>query len=167
MPEPTIEVELPDGSRRSLPPGATGADLAAAIGRRLSRDAIAVDVDGELVDLSRPLRDGATVRVVVAASEEGRHVLRHSTAHVLAQAVCSLWPGARYAIGPAIADGFYYDFELPDGARFHDEDLARIEQAMREIVAEGQPFEREEHTLAEGLELFAAQPFKQEIIEGV
>ncbi|MHB1599466.1 MAG: threonine--tRNA ligase [Acidimicrobiales bacterium] len=167
MPEPTIEVELPDGSRRSLPPGATGADLAAAIGRRLSRDAIVVDVDGELVDLSRPLRDGATVRVVVAASEEGRHVLRHSTAHVLAQAVCSLWPGARYAIGPAIADGFYYDFELPDGARFHDEDLARIEQAMREIVAEGQPFEREEHTLAEGLELFAAQPFKQEIIEGV
>ncbi len=167
MPEPTIEVELPDGSRRSLPSGATGADLAAAIGRRLARDAIVVEVDGELADLSRPLSDGAKVRVVVAASEEGRHVLRHSTAHVLAQAVCSLWPGARYAIGPAIADGFYYDFELPDGARFHDEDLARIEQAMREIVAEGQPFEREEHTLAEGLELFAAQPFKQEIIEGV
>ena len=167
MPESTIEVELPDGSRKVLAAGSTGSDLAAAIGRRLAKDAVVVDVDGVLVDLSQPLHDGATVRVVVAGSDEGRQVLRHSTAHVLAQAVCSLWPGARYAIGPPIADGFYYDFELPDGARFHDEDLPRIEQAMRAIVAEDQPFERAEHSVADGLEIFATQPFKREIIEGV
>ncbi|MCU1495290.1 MAG: thrS2 [Acidimicrobiaceae bacterium] len=162
-----IAVELPDGSTRVLPSGATGADLAASIGRRLARDAVVIEVDGRLVDLSLPLRDGAHVRVVVAASDDGRHVLRHSTAHVLAQAVLSLWPGARFAIGPPIADGFYYDFELPGGAHFSDADLPRIEQRMREIVSEDQPFAREEHTVVEGLELFADQPFKREIIEGV
>ncbi len=163
----SITVELPDGSTRRVPSGSTGADLAAVIGRRLARDAVAVEIDGELADLTRALPDGAKVRVVVDASEEGRAVLRHSTAHVLAQAVCSLWPGAAYAIGPPIADGFYYDFELPGGARFHDEDLERIEQRMREIVEEDQPFVREEHSIESGLELFADQPFKREIIERV
>jgi len=162
-----IAVVLPDGSRRTLPSGSTGADLAAAIGRRLARDAVAVEVDGELADLGAPLHDGAQVRVVTAGSEEGRHVLRHSTAHVMAQAVLSLWPGARFAIGPPITDGFYYDFELPGGAHFSEEDLPRIEARMREIVAEAQPFVREEHSIEEGLALFADQPFKREIIEGV
>ncbi|MGH9056059.1 MAG: threonine--tRNA ligase [Acidimicrobiales bacterium] len=100
-------------------------------------------------------------------AEEHRHVLRHSTAHVLAQAVTDLWPGARYAIGPPIEDGFYYDFELPGGRHFSDDDLPRIEERMREIVAEDQPFVREEHTVAEGLQIFAGQPYKVEIIEGV
>ena len=104
---------------------------------------------------------------MTADTDEGRVVLRHSTAHVLAQAVRRLWPGAAYAIGPAIADGFYYDFDLPDAARFSDEDLGRIESEMRAIMAEAQPFVREEHTISEGLELFADQPYKREIIEGV
>ena len=86
---------------------------------------------------------------------------------MLAQAVLRLWPGARYAIGPAIADGFYYDFDLPHDARFSDEDLDRITAEMRAIIAEAQPFVREEHTIAEGLEIFADQPYKREIIEGV
>ena len=94
-------------------------------------------------------------------------MLRHSTAHVLAQAVLRLWPGAHYAIGPVIDDGFYYDFELPGGAHFSDDDLERIEATMREIVAEDQPFDRHEHTFDEGLALFADQPFKTEIIEAV
>jgi len=162
-----ISVVLPDGSRRTLPAGSTGAVLAGAIGRRLARDAVAVEVDGQLADLGAPLHDGAAVRVVTAANEEGRHVLRHSTAHVMAQAVLSLWPGARFAIGPPIADGFYYDFELPGGAHFSEEDLPRIEARMREIVAEDQPFVREEHTIEEGLSLFGDQPYKREIIEGV
>jgi len=93
--------------------------------------------------------------------------LRHSTAHVLAQAVTDLFPGAKYAIGPAIADGFYYDFELPDGAHFADDDLARIEARMQEIVAADQPFEREEVDRDAGLALFADQPYKVEIIERV
>jgi len=169
--EPTanspISVTLPDGTARTLPAGSTGADLAAAIGPRLAQAAIAVLVDGAPRDLSAPLADGSAVQVVTAPSPEGRDILRHSTAHVMAQAVTRLWPGARYAIGPAIEDGFYYDFELPGGARFTDEDIALIEAEMREVIAEDQLFVREEHSLDDGLELFASQPYKREIIEGV
>ncbi|MEI6710445.1 MAG: threonine--tRNA ligase, partial [Actinomycetota bacterium] len=92
---------------------------------------------------------------------------RHSTAHVLAQAVTRLWPGAHFAIGPAIADGFYYDFELPGNGSFSDDDLPRIEAEMRKIIAEDQPFTRSEHSFAEGLELFKSQPYKVEIIKAV
>src|SRR5688572_2522649 len=92
-------------------------------------------------------------------------VLRHSTAHVMAQAVCDLWPGAKYAIGPPIEDGFYYDFDLPE--QLTPEDLPRIEARMREIVAAEQPFNREEVSRDEALRRFADQPYKVEIIEGV
>jgi threonyl-tRNA synthetase len=162
-----ISVTLPDGSERHLPDGATGTTLAASIGRRLAEAAVAVEVDGELRDLWRQLADGAKVRIVTGDTDEGRAVLRHSTSHVLAQAVLGLWPGARFAIGPSISDGFYYDFDLPGGAHFSDNDLERIEARMREIMAEAQPFVREEHTIAGGLELFADQPYKREIIERV
>ncbi len=162
-----ITVVLPDGAHRALPAGARAADLAAALGARLAKAAVAAEVDGVLVDLSTELSDGARVRIVTADSEDGRHVLRHSTAHVMAQAVCALWPGARYAIGPPIADGFYYDFELPGGEHFRDEDLARIDAEMRRIIAARQPFTREECSIEQGLALFADQPFKREIIEGV
>ena len=94
-------------------------------------------------------------------------MLRHSSAHLLAQAVTDVFPGAQYAIGPAIEDGFYYDFQLSDDGRFTDDDLERIAARMREIVAEDQPFERDEMTRDEGLALFADQPYKQEIIERV
>jgi threonyl-tRNA synthetase len=108
------------------------------------------------------LTDGAAVD---PSSEEGREVLRHSTAHVMAQAVCDLFPGAKYAIGPAIADGFYYDFDV--GRPFTPEDLERIDARMREIVAAAQPFNREDLTRDEAIERFADQPFKVEIIQGV
>jgi threonyl-tRNA synthetase len=162
-----ITVTLPDGSSRELPAGATGADLAASIGRGLAKAAVAVDINGNEADLSRPLKNGDTVSVITDNSEPGRHVLRHSTAHVLAQAVTDLWPGAKYAIGPPIEDGFYYDFELPGGAHFSDDDLEKIEQRMRKIIEEDQPFTREEHTVDEGLQIFADQPYKREIIEAV
>jgi len=166
-PAPEIEVTLPDGSSRRLPRGATAADLAASIGRRLAAAAVAARVDGGDVDLDVALPDGAQVAIVTVDTDEGRAVLRHSTAHVLAQAVCDLFPGARYAIGPPVADGFYYDFELPDEARFTDDDLGRIEARMREIVAEDQAFVREELSVDEGLARFCDQPFKVEIIQGV
>jgi threonyl-tRNA synthetase len=162
-----ISVTLPDGSARTVPAGSTVADLAAAIGPRLAKAAVAGVVDGAEVDLDTPLAEGATVAVVTQDSEAGRTVLRHSTAHVLAQAVLDLFPGAHFAIGPPIDNGFYYDFELPGGATFSDDDLGRIEERMGEIVAEGQPFVREEHSRDEGLALFADQPYKREIIEGV
>jgi threonyl-tRNA synthetase len=164
---PDIQVTLPDGSARTLPAGATAADLAASIGPRLARAAVVAVVDGAEVDLSVPLPDGAKVEIVTADSDRGRYVLRHSTAHVMAQAVCDLFPGAKYAIGPPVEDGFYYDFELPGGASFTDDDLVRIEARMREIVGEDQPFVREELSRHEGLARFADQPFKVEIIEAV
>ncbi len=150
-----------------MPAGTTGADLAASIGRGLAKAALAVSVNGEVRDLGSVISDGDRVSIVTADSSEGRHILRHSTAHVLAQAVTDLWPGARYAIGPPIEDGFYYDFDLPGGVHFSDEDLGRIEAKMREVVQEDQPFVREEYSVADGLELFADQPYKLEIIQGV
>ena len=162
-----ISITLPDGSSKTVPEGSTALDLAAAIGPKLAKSAVAARVDGRLTDLRRPLGDGQEVAVVTADSEVGRHVLRHSTAHVLAQAVTGLWPGAKYAIGPAIENGLYYDFDLPGGAHFSEEDLRTIEARMREIVTEDQPFLREELSIDEGLELFADQPYKREIIERV
>ncbi|MEI8051546.1 MAG: threonine--tRNA ligase [Actinomycetes bacterium] len=162
-----VMLRLPDGSTRSLPDGSTGADLAASIGRRLAKDALAVKINGAESDLSVVLPDGALVEILTAQSSAGREVLRHSTAHVLAQAVLRRWPGAHFAIGPVIEDGFYYDFELPGDARFSDEDLAAIESTMREIVREDQPFERSEHGIEAGRAMFADQPFKVEIIDAV
>ena len=108
----TIEVSLPDGTRKSLPVGATSLDLAQGIGSRLAKAAVAAVVDGKETDLTTSLAAGAKVSIITAESDAGRHVLRHSTAHVMAQAVVQLFVGAKFTIGPAIEDGFYYDFEL-------------------------------------------------------
>jgi threonyl-tRNA synthetase len=162
-----IKVELPDGSPRTLEEGSTALDLARSIGPRLAKDAIAATVNGNLTDLNTSLSNGDQVSIVTPASDDGREVLRHSSAHVLAQAVTRLWPGAHYAIGPAIRDGFYYDFELPGGAHFSDDDLVRVDAEMRAIIAEDQPFTRQVCSVEEGLALFHDQPFKVEIIEAV
>src|SRR6266540_6230618 len=157
-PADAVNVKLPDGSRREYGRGVTAAEIAASIGKRLAKDALAAKVDGEWVDLDRPIDHDAAVTIVTPASPDGREVLRHSTAHVMAQAVTDLFPGARYAIGPAIADGFYYDFDLPEGRHFSEDDLGRIEARMREIIAADQRFEREEVDRGAGLALFADQP---------
>ena len=162
-----ITIQLPDGSQRSLPAGATAATLAASIGSRLAKAAIAAVVDGREADLGDALPDGATVAIVTTESDAGRHVLRHSTAHVMAQAVTQLFPGAKFSIGPAITDGFYYDFELPGGRTFSDTDLEAIEARMRDIVKADQPFVRDEVPAAQALQLFADQPYKCEIIQRV
>lgn len=162
-----LTITLPDGSTRKLPEGATGADLAADIGPGLAKAALVVTVDGDARDLDRVLPDGSTVSIVTASSDDGLHTIRHSTAHVLAQAVLDLWPGATYAIGPPIQDGFYYDFELPGGATFSNEDLEAIEVRMRLVIDADQAFERHEADAAEALELFSGHPYKREIIEQV
>jgi len=162
-----IKITLPDGSQREYDSGATAADIAASIGKGLAKAALAARVDSDWYDLDRPIADDAQVAIITADSPEGRDVLRHSTAHVLAQAVTDLFPGAKYAIGPAITDGFYYDFELPGGAHFTEDDLERIEARMREIVAADQPFVREEVSREAGLSLFGDQQYKVEIINRV
>src|SRR4051794_26500757 len=168
MPSPdTITITLPDGSTRDHARGVTAADIAGSIGRGLAKAALAARVDGDWFDLTRPIDHDATVAIVTPDTPDGREVLRHSTAHVMAQAVTDLFPGAKYAIGPAIADGFYYDFELPDGRHFSDDDLADIEARMREIVAADEPYLREELDRDAAIRTFADQPYKVEIIERV
>ena len=162
-----LTITLPDGSSRILPEGSTGLDLAAHIGPGLAKAAVIVSVDGEGRDLNRALADGDSVSVVTADSDEGLYTLRHSTAHVLAQAVLDLWPGATHAIGPPIEHGFYYDFELPGGAVFTADDLEAIDARMREIITADQVFERFEAGASEALELFAEHRYKREIIEKV
>src|SRR6185295_4665713 len=162
-----ISITLPDGSRRTLAEGATATTVAELIGSRLAKAAVAAVVNGEEWDLGRQLPDGAEVAIITGDSEEGRHVLRHSTAHVMAQAVTQLFPGAKFSIGPAIENGFYYDFDLPGGQTCSDDDLAAIEAKMAEIVKADQPFVRDELTPADALELFPDQPYKREIIERV
>ncbi|KAA0236300.1 MAG: threonine--tRNA ligase [Actinobacteria bacterium] len=159
-----ITITLPDGSCRVMANGSTAADLAADIGPGLARAALVAEVNGIERDLATTLDDGDEVAIVTADSPRGLYTLRHSTAHVLAQAVLDLYPGATFAIGPPIEDGFYYDFALPEGQTFSDEDLERIEAKMREIVAADQAFERHDTTAGEALELFSAHPYKCEII---
>ncbi|MEP6300018.1 MAG: TGS domain-containing protein, partial [Ilumatobacter sp.] len=162
-----ITVSLPDGSERELPAGSTALDLAASIGSGLKKAAVAATVNGTDTDLTTQIEQGDVVAIITSDTDAGRHVIRHSTAHVLAQAVTQLYPGAKFSIGPAIENGFYYDFDLPDGQTFTEDDLGTIEKRMKEIVKANQPFTRTEHSMAEAKELFADQPYKVEIIERV
>ncbi len=162
-----VTVSLPDGSSRELPSGSTAADLAADIGPGLAKAALIAVVDGTEVDLDVPLTDGATVALVTGSDDAGLHTIRHSAAHLMAQAIVDLHPGARFAIGPPIEHGFYYDFDLPDGKTLSDDDLEAIEKRMKELVKADQPFERHEISIEEALELFKDEPYKLEIIEGV
>jgi threonyl-tRNA synthetase len=163
----TVTVTLPDGSSRVLPEGATAGDVAADIGPGLAKAAVIATIDDEERDLVTPVPDGSAVSMVTDRSERGLFTIRHSTAHVLAQAVLDLFPGATFGIGPPIEDGFYYDFELPGGATFAVDDLERIDERMREIIDEEQPFVRDEITDDQARVVFADHPYKLEIIDGV
>lgn len=162
-----ISVRLPDNSVRELALGSTGLDLAKSIGKRLAQAAVATSIDGVESDLGVELTDGAKVSIITSDSDAGRHVLRHSTAHVLAQAVVQIFEGAKFSIGPAIEDGFYYDFELPNSKTFSDTDLVAIQERMQQIVEADQPFVRSEMSAKDALKIFKDQPYKCEIIERV
>ncbi|MEJ2483515.1 MAG: TGS domain-containing protein [Gemmatimonadota bacterium] len=162
MSDQMIAVRLPDGSEKNLPAGASGADLAAAIGPGLARAAVAVTVGGELRDLNRPLADGDDVSIVTRSddSEEALYALRHSAAHVLATAVRELYPDAGIGFGPPIENGFYYDFDVPKP--FTPEDLEAIERKMAEVAKSGYGFDRSELSRDEAEHLFADDPLKLE-----
>ena len=163
MNDQPITVSLPDGRDLTLPSGSTAADLAATIGPGLARAALAAVVDGEIVDLDRPLADGASVRLLTERDPEALGVLRHSAAHVLATAVRELVPGAGIGFGPAIDDGFYYDFDVPEP--FTPDQLAAIEERMEAVVQADHPFERSVVTRDEARELFADDPLKLERLD--
>ena len=162
-----MQVTLPDDRRLDLPDGATGADAAAAIGAGLARAALAVRVDGELRDLDRELPDAARIAIVTSRDAESLELIRHDCAHVLATAVVELYPGTKVSIGPPIEDGFYYDFEFPEGVSISEADFPAIEARMAEHVRADESFERTDIPVAEALERFRAeqQPYKVELIE--
>jgi threonyl-tRNA synthetase len=158
-------VKLPDGKQLEIDPGEKARDVAEKIGKRLARDAVVAKLDGELIDLDAPLNGGGDFEVVTIDSSEGLEVLRHSTAHAMAQAIVELYPGSKLTIGPPIENGFFYDIEVE--GRLTDEDLPRIEERMREIIARDLPIEREEVSKAEAEDLYVDNPYKTEIIEGL
>lgn len=160
-----IKATLPDGGVREYPAGTSLLDIAKDISPRLAREALAAKVDGRLTDLGRTLERDASVEFLTFDDEEGRQVYRHSTAHVMAQAVQKLFPGVKFAIGPAIADGFYYDFDTSEP--FKPEDLARIEKEMEAIIKADLPFERTELCRPDALDMFekSEQGYKTELIE--
>ena len=163
----TITVQLPDGSPLELEEGASGADAAAAIGPGLARAALAIRIGGETRDLASPLADGEEVEIVTAKSDGALELIRHDAAHVMATAVCELFPGTKVSIGPPIEDGFYYDFEFPEGVSVSESDLERIEERMAEHIAADERFERSDISVEEALERFRAedQPYKVELVE--
>lgn len=160
-----VAVVFPDGSRKEFPEGTTAFDVLRTLGQRLQMQALVARVNGKLVDLSTPLPPEAKVEFLTFADEEGRNVYRHTSAHILAQAVKRLYPEAKLAIGPAIADGFYYDFDVP--RPFTPEDLARIEAEMERIIKEDLPIVRQELSRAEARAAFlaAGETYKVEIID--
>jgi threonyl-tRNA synthetase len=164
-----MRVTLPDGNELELHDGATGADAARAIGEGLARAALAVKVDGRLRDLSAPLEDGRPIEIVTEKSPEALELVRHDAAHVLATAVLDLYPGTKVTIGPPIDDGFYYDFDFPDGTKISDADFERIEQQMREHIKADEPFERRDISAEEAIERFRdeGQDYKVELIEDI
>ena len=160
-------ITLPDGSVRQFDAATTGAEIAASIGKGLARDAVAVKVDGELYDLSRDIDSDVQLEIVTRDTEDGLELLRHDAAHVLAEAVKELWPDTQVTIGPAIENGFYYDFARAEP--FTDEDLAVIEKRMQEIVDRDETIEREVWDRDEAVEFFRGigEEYKAEIIASI
>ena len=155
-------VRLPDGNQLEIKPGDRARDVAERIGPRLLRDAVVAKLDGRLVDLDAPLNGGGEFEIVTKDSPEGLEVLRHSTAHAMAQAILELYPGSKLTLGPPIEDGFFYDIEV--AGRLTDEELPLIEERMREIAERDLPIEREEVSKKEAERLYADNPYKLEII---
>jgi threonyl-tRNA synthetase len=160
-----IAITLPDGSVREMPAGSSPADLAASIGRGLARDAVAAIVDGVTVDVGTALNADVEVSIITIGSPEGVEIMRHSTSHVMAAAVGRIFGDVKFGIGPAITDGFYYDFDLD--AAISSDDLEKIEAEMAKIVAADEPFVREDVLRADAIEMMrqAGQLYKVELLE--
>lgn len=156
---------LPDGNTKTLATGTTGREIAASIGARLAEAALAVKVNGKLIDIYEPITEDAKIEIITSKSPEALDLIRHDTAHILAEAVQALFPGTQVTIGPNVEDGFYYDFyrEKP----FTTEDFAAIEKKMRDIVAAKKPFSREVWPREKAIEVFKkkGETFKVELIQ--
>ena len=161
----SVQITLPDGSARTLEQGATGTDLATAIGPGLAKVVVAMVVDGEIWDLYRELPDGASVKFIRRQDDDALPLIRHDAAHAMAEAVQELYPGTQVTIGPSIEDGFYYDFARNEP--FTPEDLEKIEARMAEIVDRAEPIAREVWNRDDAIALFEkmGEQYKVEIIQ--
>jgi threonyl-tRNA synthetase len=160
---PKIKITLPDGSSKSYDKGVTGVEIAKSIGPRLAQDALALEVDGKLVDLSAKINNNAKIKIITFKDKEGIGIFRHSTAHVLAQAVTELFPKAKPTIGPVVEEGFYYDFDIDH--HFTPEDVSKIEKKMQEIIDKNLKFQKIKLSLTEAKKAFKNNKYKIELIE--
>jgi threonyl-tRNA synthetase len=158
-------ITLPDGSTLEIAEGATAQQAAEKIGPGLAKAAVAAKIDGRLVDLATPITDRPQVQIVTSKDKEGLEVMRHSCAHVMAEAICSLWPEARLVYGPTVEDGFYYDIDLDTPIR--PDDFPRLETRMQEIVAADKPIVRAEMPRREALEKVKGNKYKVDNLERV
>ena len=160
-----VKISLPDGSIREFPKGVTGGEIARSISEGLARNALAIEVDGDVMELSRPIDRDAAVKILTWNDQKGKNTFWHSSAHLLAEALEALYPGVRFGIGPAIDSGFYYDVDLGDRT-FGETDLAAVESKMKELAKKESAYVRKEVSKAEALEYFRKKddPYKLELI---
>src|SRR3989344_6059109 len=158
-----ITIELPDGTKKQHPKGVTGIQIAQSIGARLARDAVAIKVNNELYDLFRPIEQDAKIMILTFDQKEGKSAFWHSTAHVLAQAVLSLFPDAKPTIGPPIDEGFYYDFDVKKP--FTADDLVKIEKKMDEVVKANHSISRAVVSIKDAKKQFKHNKYKLELID--
>ncbi len=162
-----ITLTFPDGAKRSFPKGITGKGLAESISKSLAKRAVAMVVDGRLADLADPIEADVPVKIVTRTDPEALELIRHDAAHVMAEAVQSLWPGTQVTIGPVIANGFYYDFAKDEP--FHPDDIARIEARMAEIIDRNAPFTKEVWSREQARDFFRkkGELFKVELVDAI
>ncbi|MBE2996891.1 TGS domain-containing protein, partial [Candidatus Liberibacter asiaticus] len=149
-----IKLTFPDGSIKNFPVHATGSDVAESISRSLAKKAVAVAINGKVCDLSDPVREGS-IEIITPEDPRSLAVIRHSCAHIMAEAVQSIWPEVQVAIGPIIEDGFYYDFDKEQP--FSSDELAQIEKKMQEIIARDSPFLKQYLSHEKARELFESK----------
>ncbi|MGE0214114.1 MAG: threonine--tRNA ligase, partial [Parvibaculaceae bacterium] len=164
---PDITVTFPDGAQRKYPSGITGAELAAGISKSLAKRAVALSLNGKLADLADPIEADASIKILLRTDPEALELIRHDAAHVMAEAVQSLWPGTQVTIGPVIENGFYYDFAKQEP--FHPDDLARIEAKMHEIIKADAPFTKEVWSRDKAKAYFRdkGEAFKVELVDAI
>jgi threonyl-tRNA synthetase len=162
-----VTLRFPDGSEKEFPTGITAYKVAESISKRLADDALAALYNDSIIDLHRPIEKDGSLRLVTFEDPEGKHVYWHSTSHVMAHAIEELFPGAKFGVGPAIENGFYYDIDIDN--RLSDEDLKRIEDKMHEIVSRGERFEREVLEKDQAIEFFKKKndPYKLELLDEI
>jgi threonyl-tRNA synthetase len=161
-----IRITLPDNSVKEFDEGITGLEITEALSSRLAKEALSISVNGEVWDLTRPIDSDAKIKLHKWDDREGRETFWHSSAHMMAEAIESIYPGTKFGIGPSIDNGFYYDIDLPDGKTLTDKDLAAVEQKIMEEARAKTDIVRKEISKADALKFFSEKndPYKLELI---